>query len=573
MTKISDKRGVQVFVNRLKQHEITHVVISPGSRNAPLTISFSEDAYFTCFSIPDERSAAFYALGMAEMLKKPVVLLCTSGSAVLNYYPAVSESFYRSIPLIVVSADRPLEMIDQGDGQTIRQEGVLHNHILAETTLSEDFSDKDAEKSGIKEIDSLVHAAKFLNGGGPVHFNFPLEEPLYNTVEQTEVLAQLDSFAGNDLSKLDEIDFEDLKDEWNTFPRKLIICGQMPPNNLFWNKLNDLANDSSVAVLIENTSNGNGRKLIQCIDRTLNSISEKRLTEFVPDLLISFGGAVISKRIKAFLRKNPPKAHWRINQSFPEMNTYGVLSHSFQVSPSAFLSRFLEQPLKFKLSRFGEQWKQLDYLIQDKHFEAIRKLSYSDMQVFDLIMDTLPENAILHMANSSVVRYCQLFDPVPSIEYYSNRGTSGIDGSTSTAIGSAIIRKEKRNILITGDISFFYDSNALWNNYLPKNLRIVLINNEGGGIFKIIPGPSKSDALENFFVAKHGFSAEYLCKAFNVKYMKATSFVELEDQLSDFYYPEEEQMILMEVFTPSDINAGELKKYFELIRVEDYPKL
>ena len=167
------------------------------------------------------------------------------------------------------------------------------------------------------------------------------------------------------------------------------------------------------------------------------------------------------------------------------------------------------------------------------------------------------------MANSSVVRYCQLFDPIASINYWSNRGTSGIDGSASTAFGAASIDKSSWNTLITGDISFFYDSNAFWNNHLSSNIRIFMINNGGGGIFKIIPGPSSTNQLNNYFVAEHSFSAEYICKAFAIDYFKANSISEIEGQMESFFqYEEDGRPKLMEIFTPTDINHTILEDFF-----------
>ena len=571
MNKVSDKNGVQQFLNRAKIHGLKHVVISPGSRNAPLSISFAQDKDYSCYVIPDERSAGFYALGMAQQLNEPVALVCTSGSALLNYYPAISESFYRNIPLIVVSADRPAAWIDQGDGQTIRQEGVFSNHIIDEVSLLEITNTPNEQWFNERNIDRLFNRSKALNGG-PIHFNFPFSEPLYLTnpakdSTDTQITEQL---AGKVILTDNEI--TNLISDWNSLDKKLIICGQLPENKRLEQALIDLTQNKSVAVLVENTSNLVYNGFIHCIDRTLNSIGEDFAKQFQPNLLITIGGAVISKRIKAFLRKNKPNQHWKIGSQFPFMDTYQSLTKTIPLEPEIFLHELLKNDINTSISRYGEQWKQLDYLIQNKHFHFFEGVPYSDLSVFHLLMDSIPENSVLHLANSSVVRYSQLFDPLKSIDYNCNRGTSGIDGSTSTAMGASIVDSNNLHTFISGDISFFYDSNAFWNKHLPSNFRMFIINNGGGGIFKIIPGPDKTEELDDFFVAKQSYAAANICKAFDINYKSAKSVEEINEQLDGFYaHQENNRPVVMEIFTPHQENDKILKSYFKAVKVK--PKI
>lgn len=571
MGNISNKYGVKQLVGRLKKHQLKHVVISPGSRNAPLSISLSSDEDYTCYSIPDERSAAFYALGMAERLQQPTAIICTSGSALLNYYPAVCEAFYRGIPLIVISADRPLEWTDQGDGQTIRQVDALNNHILGQISLIEEPKNENERWFNSREIDRLLNIAS--KKGGPIHINFPFDEPLYNTIKKGDIqeLNHLTELLTGKMT-LSSTELNQLVEEWNSASKKMIICGQLPKNKRLQQQLINLTEDSSVAILVENTSNLVYKGFIHCIDRTLNSIDDDNKTAFAPDLLITIGGAVVSKKIKAYLRSYKPKFHWKIGVDFPFMDTYQSLTKSIPLSPADFFTELTNTNIQLNSSRFGEQWKQLDYLIQDQHHNYFQKSDYADLSVFQILMDVIPEQSVLHLANSSVVRYSQLFDPIASIDYYSNRGTSGIDGSTSTALGAALVDKNNLHSFITGDISFFYDSNAFWNNHIPPNFRIFVINNGGGGIFKIIPGPDTSSALDDHFVAKQDFSAKYICKAFNINYVAAESIDELNDKLPEFYnHQENSRPALMEIFTPHELNDKVLKDYFNAIKIT--PKL
>ena len=560
------KTGVAYFIQQVKKNGLQHVVISPGSRNAPLTVAFTEDDSFTCYSIADERSAAFFAMGIAQQKNKPVAVLCTSGSALLNYAPAVSEAFYQEIPLVVISADRPSMWTDQGDGQTVRQNGALANHVHFETELNENASSDDEVWELNRKIDQGFQTATVLKKG-PIHFNFPFTEPLYDKKEiqlnPTKHIALFDlekNFNANQL--------EILCNEWNTSSKRMIIVGQNALSLPLQQALIDLAEDQSVAVLVENTSNCTHRTFTQCIDRSLNSISKEKEVDFAPDILITIGGAIVSKRIKKFIRRNKPKHHWRVGKQFPFMDTYQSLTRSFEMDAINFFEQLNFPNLETNISNYGGKWKQLDLIIQEKHTQFFQDPVYSDLSVFEMVLDFIPENSQLHMANSSVIRYCQLFDNVASINRYCNRGTSGIDGSTSTAVGAATAKPNELITFITGDISFYYDSNALWNNYLKENLKIILINNSGGGIFKIIEGPATTNALDKYFTTKQERNAEDLCKAFDVNYLKANSLVEIENQMETFYSkPENNRPMLLEIFTPYDLNDQELQRYFEHTRV------
>lgn len=563
----SIKKGVQQLIEVLENNNIKNVIISPGSRNAPLSVTFGRSDKFNTYVIPDERSAAFFALGMAEINEKPSVLICTSGSAVLNYAPAVSEAFYRSIPLIIISADRPLAWTDQGDGQTIRQENVLKNHVVSFESLIENPNSEEDFWWNSRKINNAIALAK--QESSPIHFNFPFHEPLYKTeeIQKSERLTSKTKYL-NTSNSLSDQDWNELIEIWNSSPKKLIIVGQKTPNAQLNQLLGDLTKDSSTAILVENTSNIVHPKFIHCIDRTYNSLEKIAETEFQPDLLITLGDAVVSKKVKAYLRNFKPKFHWRINPFFEQMDTFQSLSHSIPMHAGKFFEQLMSQPLKFNLSRYGEQWKMLDFQIQDLHSEYLLKTKYSDLAVFNFLLDTIPENSHLHLANSSVVRYAQLFDPIKSIRYYANRGTSGIDGSTSTAVGASVADKDSLHTFISGDISAFYDSNAFWNHHIGSNFRMFVINNGGGGIFKIIPGPDTVQERDEFFVAKQSFSIEYICKAFDINYMKSESLEEIDQQIDQFYsHWDNKRPVLMEVFTPHDENDKVLKDYFKSIKV------
>lgn len=555
----SDKKMVQSFVAACYEAGMNTVVCSPGSRNSSLVIAFDEHPEFTCYVIHDERSAAFIGMGIAQETGKPVGVVCTSGSALLNYYPAVAEAYYQRVPLVVISADRPEKWINQGDGQTIVQRGVYTNHIDAETHLDEEMDEKTVRNLTIDTFEKIAHFSK-----GPVHFNIALEEPLYNTVEITDELPQKIEWK-SESKKLNSEDIEVLKKGLG-FEKKMILIGQMPKNPYFEELLKNIADDTSIAILVENTSNLVSMKWIHCIDRTLQGMTKEEEATFAPDLLITFGGAVVSKRVKAYLRKFKPKMHWKIGFDFPEMNTYESLTHSFEVTETNFLKQLLDLKSDIIPSNFGGKWKQRDFVAQSKAENFLATVPFSDLKAMELMLDCVPEHTHIHMGNSSIVRYCQLFDPISSMTYFSNRGTSGIDGSTSTAVGAALAKKDVLHVLFTGDVSFFYDSNALWNNYRIPNLRIILINNGGGGIFNIIKGPRDSKQNATYFEAKHSFSAAHLAQAFDVEYFSASTENQLLNCMNDFYsYDQKSGVKLLEINTSTIENHLFLDQYFEAL--------
>lgn len=537
-------------------HGVRHIVLSPGSRNAPLIVAFDEHPGIKTWLIHDERSAAFFALGISDALNEPVAIACTSGSAPLNYAPAIAEAYYRQARLLVLTADRPVAWVDQGDGQTIRQKNVFSNYIKASFELPEEVTGSDLVAN------EALHALNQIPRG-PAHINIPLEEPLYKRAEQ-EVNPVFNPVISSEKG-LTDAEKEEIATIWKGSPRKLILIGQHTPHESVKRIIEPILGDPSVAFLVENTSNvSDFGKIVHCIDRTLAMISEQELDQFRPDLLITLGGAIISKKIKAFLRSYKPLHNWRIGHFLIEEDTYQSLTRSWKTDPESFFS-FLGSLEFLPETTYGDRWKQKDFLALDEHSKYLDACDFSDLLTFEFLIGTLPAGARLHMGNSSVVRYCQLFNPPQGMRFFSNRGVSGIDGSSSTAAGAAAAEPDKLHVLFSGDISFLYDSNALWNNYLGPNLRIVVINNGGGGIFQFLDGPS-SVPQYNYFVSPHQANIEMLCQAFDVNYFEASDMAKLEKVIPAFYSSEGNRPALLEIKTFRQDNAGVLKSYFESIR-------
>ena len=533
---------------------ITNIIISPGSRNAPLTIGFAQNSNFNCYSIADERCAAFFALGIAQQTKFPTAIVCTSGSALLNYYPAVAEAFYSQVPLIVISADRPQNKIDIGDGQTIRQQNVYENHSVFNANLTEEASEENDLK-----INKAIETAILQKG--PVHINAPFEEPLYETVEILSVQSKITNAEEMTDSKIIE-NVEDFVSIWNSAKRKLVLVGVNEANSIDEKIIENLVKDPSIVVLTETTSNLHHPSFINSIDTLITPFDDIDFKEFEPEILVTFGGMVVSKRIKGFLRKYKPLHHWHVD-TLRAYDTFNALTKHFVMQPNDFFNDLLSKTV-FVKSDYFKQINKIYELRKIKKQKYLDKIPFSDFKVFEKVIGSLPKNSQLQISNSSAIRYAQLIDIDPSIEVFCNRGTSGIDGSTSTAIGAAV-GSLKPNVFITGDISFLYDSNALWNSYIPKNFKIILINNGGGGIFRILPGHEEKPVFNTYFETSHHLTAEHLAKMYQMNYFTATDLPSLEKSITSFYEINDKPNIL-EIFTPTFENDVILKQYFrELI--------
>ena len=554
----SNKILAQQVVRTCLVNNINKVVISPGSRNAPLIIEFNAHNAIQKYSIVDERSAAFFALGMAQKTQKPVALVCSSGSALLNYYPAISEAYYSNIPLVVISADRPKHLIDIGDGQTIRQDNVYKNHIHYSANLCETAI--DSNYISLNTAFEILEEKK-----GPIHINVPFDEPLYKVTDENLVDTSkwksdkpTDSLLSETPLEVDEL--QKFADKWNSSTHKMILLGVNTPNEMLQTQLDHLVKDPSVIILIENTSNVSNEKFVTSIDQAIFPLSDELFQHYKPEILLTFGGMVVSKKIKQLLRKSPPKQHWHIDRN-TTMDTYHCLTKHFKVSPTLFFSQFFFLS-KTMESEYQGSWLALKSDRQNSHKKFMNRIPFSDFKVFQLINKNIPKEINVQFSNSSTIRYAQLFTWLKTHKIGCNRGTSGIDGSTSTAVGVAVA-SANQTLFVTGDLSFFYDSNALWNTYIPTNFRIIIINNQGGGIFRFIPGPTTTKTLD-YFETPHSLTAKQLCKMHQFEYETASDSATLQTKLTHFFRRSDNPRLL-EVFTPKEENAIVLKEYFKFI--------
>ncbi len=566
-----------------QKHGIENVIISPGSRSAPLTLAFVRHKNLNCKVIADERSAGFIALGIAQQTKKTVVLICTSGSAAYNYAPAIAEAYFQQIPLLIFTADRPPEWIDQYDGQTIRQTNIYGKHVKESYTLPVDLSHEDAiwhVERTISEAINLTKTAPF----APVHINAPFREPFYPPIENQEEEA-INGFQNqikydNDVKIIEQIHsrpkitnqhWQELLEIWNKTEKKLIVGGQMG----FDARLIDALNGLEITVVADVISNLHTVKnSIQHQDVFL--MNRESLEELRPDLLITFGKSVISKNLKKFLREYPAHQHWHIQPAGVAADTFQSLTKIIPLNPSYFFRKVLEKQTPFahsyRQSFFVDNWRGTDAEIKKLNATFFEEQPFSEFEAVKRLMEMLPKNCNFHLANSMSVRYANYLnldkESNKEIEIFSNRGTSGIDGSTSTAIGHAIADDETLNILLTGDVAFFYDRNAFWNNYLPKNLIVILLNNHGGGIFKMLPDAAKQPESDEFFVIKQPLNAKKLSEEFGLEYVFCENKTGLQNALKNLELDVEKRnrITILEVKTSIEINTKVFQDYKKAVK-------
>jgi 2-succinyl-5-enolpyruvyl-6-hydroxy-3-cyclohexene-1-carboxylate synthase len=558
--KTTDKEVCNILVDVLLKHGVKRAVVSPGSRNAPLLVALSREDGIEKTIIVDERSAAFVALGMAQQTGEPVVIVCTSGTALLNYAPAVAEAYYQKLPLIVVSADRPKEWIDQDDSQTIRQFEALSQFVKRSYDLPARCADDVARWYADRVINDALMEAKS-GRCAPVHINIQLDEPLSGSSEWSrqsrgiELISPSADLSDSDMSRLVEV---------SRGCRILVIAGFMRPDEKCQKALERLSEMPNVAVLTETISNMRSPRFISAIDRTLIAMEEAE--EYVPDLLITIGGAIVSRMVKTFLRHNKPKYQWYVGVSDVTVDCMQSLTTRIQTDAGSFLSQFADVYCKMKEDGdFANRWQALAEKGLARHCIYVQNAPWSDMKAHSVIFKKLSEqnrSIMLQFSNGTTIRYAQLFGDLVKADNYCNRGVSGIDGSTSTALGASLAFYGL-TVLITGDMSFGYDLSGLASRYNTKNFKIIVINNSGGGIFRFVKSTATLPELEEYLECQRELPVKKYSDAFGFCYYEAENETELNAQLSEFLSVE--QPAILSVKTDSVISGETLKNYFKKI--------
>ncbi|AKD05117.1 2-succinyl-5-enolpyruvyl-6-hydroxy-3-cyclohexene-1-carboxylic-acid synthase [Pontibacter korlensis] len=545
---------------------VEQVVLSPGSRCAPLTIAFARHPKLTVRTISDERAAAFIALGLALKTGKPTVLVCTSGTAALNYAPAVAEAYFQQVPLLILTADRPPEWIDQLDGQTIRQQNVFGQHIKQSHSFPVDFSHPDAVWHSERMVsDALNEAVAF--PAGPVHINMPLREPFYPAPgEELNFDAQVKVIEEEPQSfELGQAQAIKLQQEILKYKKVVVLAGHDQRQEALLQNLNTFARSTGAVVVGDLISNTYELpQVVRYQDIIFANPDMEQLTKLQPDLLITFGKSSISKALKLYLRQYKPVAHWHLQPAGQVADTFQTLTKIIRCSPQSFFAG-MAGSVKTE-SDFADTWVQANNVAASFIQNYTSEAAFSELPVVARVLQALPSKSNLHLANSMSVRYANIIglSAKQQVEVYANRGTSGIDGSTSTTVGCALASTDI-NTLLSGDLAFFYDRNALWHNYLPQNLRIVLLNNHAGGIFRLIDGPKQQPELAPYFETHQALNAENTAKDFGMRYTSVQSLQELEQALPAFFAADAGAGIL-EIFTNSAANAEAFEQYRKAVR-------
>lgn len=553
----TSKASCRLLASLLEAHGVRNVIVSPGSRNAPVALALDAREKLRKFVITDERAAAYAAVGMAETTGEAVAVVCTSGTALLNYAPAVAEAYYQGLPLIIISADRPAQWIDQDDSQTIRQASALDN-IVKKSYDIPDFQEDNKEMSWFanRELnDALLTALS--TRPGPVHINMQLSAPLDSTISRKAEEHRVIELFNAD-NKLSKAHLHALCNEARD-KKILVISGFMQPSAAMSKAIGRLAALPQVAVLAETISNVHARGAILNIDRVLSQATPEELELFKPDLVISTGGALISRMVKDLLRKSPPPMHWAVGNSHTTIDPFMALTARINVEPAHFLSHLAGALSRdCPPSRYRSQWQQLNALSLEELKRFTTEAPWSDFKALSLLFSLIPEKYNLHCSNGTAIRYAQLFAQSPYHASFCNRGVSGIDGCTSTAVGSAITYSGK-SLLITGDMSFHYDSGILNSPLFPPRLKIVVLNNGGGEIFRFVKSTRSLPVREEYLCSAPRNNIQEMAAAFGFRHLKASSPQQLTEAARKLFASEEKT--ILEIITPPGVNASVLTSF------------
>ncbi len=560
----SNKENVNILTSLLLEYGVSDAVVCPGSRNAPIVHNLSVCEAIRCRPVTDERSAAFYALGLAIATRRPTVVCVTSGSALLNVMPAVAEAAYQHVPLVVISADRPQQWIDQLDGQTIPQSDALGRFVRKAVQLPEPHNDEERWLCR-RLVNEAMHLAT-CRQGAPVHINVPISEPLFEF--STEQLPQLSRFNNIKRAAINDASM-DMPDAFHDATRPMIVIGQLAHGTISHETIRSLS--EKYVVMSEPLSNPSYMTIhfdeaIRYIVSDNSSINddEDDKTAYYPDYVIYVGDTLVSKPARRFLR-NAKAPSCLITPDAADIHdplmTLTDIVECDSDSINALLASLCDAPDTDERCRFHDRWQSfLDACAAHADAYAPEYSQMATVKYFEEQLADLDIDICVHYANSSAVRLACIY-----AQHYvwCNRGVNGIEGSLSTAAGFSLATHDM-TVCVIGDLSFFYDQNALWNSNLRGNLRIILLNNRGGGIFRQLPGLSDSPAADDLVMASHENTAQGICTQNDIGYMSAKNMDEMQIGIVTLLTRESERPMLLEVFTDSNDDVKALEKYFKL---------
>lgn len=559
----SSKRNVLQLLSLLKAHNISHFVVSPGSRHIPIVISMESDPFFKLYSVVDERSASFFAVGLMQRFKEPVGIICTSGTASANYCSAINECLYQELPLLVLTADREECLRDQHEDQMIRQSTMFKPVAKFVANLPMVKSDNDVWYNNRLINEALLELTH--RGCGPVQVNIPIPD-------------HLDNFDTPELPKERKIVRNNLADtNWDDVAQKLrnkrvmIICGEGFTLTKEQSEiLDNFCNIFDVAVLSDKMSNCHVQNSIENAFAVLRAVNEIDVNNLVPEIVISIrNNYSFNPESKSFFKRATDSRieNWYVHPSGKVVDPFHKLTNIFEMDEFTFCKYATEANTSVIAEQYyAETWKVMSDSIDEP------KVEYGHINAVGKFIEKIPNGSILHLANSNSVRIAQLYDINPSVEIHCNRGTDGIDGSMSAAVGYAC-ETDRLNFLMIGDLSFFYDMNALWNRHLSKNMRIFLDNNGGGAIMHMPDRPEFAmNCLPNFISAKHNASAKAWAEDRGFKYVCAHNSDEIDKGVKILTDPNIEGPVLLEVFSDLFEDTAIFKGYYATISREKLDK-
>jgi 2-succinyl-5-enolpyruvyl-6-hydroxy-3-cyclohexene-1-carboxylate synthase len=558
---VTNKVQCGVLADILAANGVRRVFVSPGSRNAPLIIEFARDSRFETTVVIDERSAAFMALGYAARSQSPVALLCTSGSAVLNYAPAVAEAYYRRIPLIVISADRPKEWIDQDDSQTIWQAGALANIVKQTVDIADDTAPARLWMASRLINDAMLTALDAPRG--PVHINMQFDEPLTRMVAADSRPDTRIIVADRPEPVLSTAEVRALAAELARYSRVLVVVGFHEPDDRLNRGLARLSQIPSVAVMHEAQANLHSPAFLANIDTVLSGMTEQQRLEMLPQVVITAGGALVSRHVKAWLRDSrSPIQHWQVGRRGMSVDCFKTMTRRIEVAPRQFFSQLAGamRAVDTPSSDYGITMQRHAAAALDSANRYAVAAPWSDLSAMHRLISLVPRSWDVQASNGTAVRYLQLFDYSHMHRIDANRGVSGIDGSTSTAIGAAMA-STAATLLVTGDMSAQYDIAALAASDIPPTFKMAVLNNSGGGIFRFIKSTSALPELDHYFAGDVRLPLRQLAEAYGFAYHRAESMTELEKAFAAFAR-ETERPAILDIVTPGDVSADILKRFF-----------
>ncbi|MCZ0756498.1 2-succinyl-5-enolpyruvyl-6-hydroxy-3-cyclohexene-1-carboxylic-acid synthase [Anoxybacillus sp. J5B_2022] len=525
---------VAAFVDELVKAGVQDTVVSPGSRSTPFAIVMAEHPGMNIHLNIDERSAAFFALGMAKARRKPVALLCTSGTAVANYWPAVVEAYYSRVPLIVLTADRPHELRDIGAPQAIDQIHIYGKHAkwFMEMALPESSGEM---LRYARMMAARATAVAMTAPQGPVHLNFPLREPLVPTVtEQTWKQIEAEAPACIQVTigqkTLADEQFRQLYEQLSKIEKGWIVCGDLDKPG-FAEAVTELAATLGYPILADPLSQLRSgmhpkEEIVECYDAILKdeAIAERLL----PEVVIRFGAMPVSKPLLLTLKRHPAITQIVIDSEDGWREPTHAASHMIYCDEIEFCSRLVQwSDPRPKTSEWKELWQDVNKVAREALLEVKQEESLFEGKVFIELAELLPEQSLLFVGNSMPIRDADMFFMVndKQIRVMANRGANGIDGVVSSALGASVVAEPL--VLVIGDLSFYHDLNGLLAAKLHRlNATIIVINNNGGGIFSFLPQAKHKKHFEALFGTPTDLQFEHVVRMYDGQYRQVATWDE-----------------------------------------------